>query len=237
VLGAAHALAPGHGKTIAGAYLVGTRAHWHHAIYLALTVTITHTAAVYALGFATLGASRYVTPAQLLPVLSLISGAIVLGVGLGLLARRVRAALGEHAHHHDHTHDHEHHHHHHDHGHSHLPASADGSSPGWRGWLAFGISGGLVPCPSALVVMLSAIALDRIVYGLVLVTVFSLGLAATLCAVGVLFVYAGRGLRDRRIPALWARLVPVASALVITGVGLVLCWEALAGVKSLTGPY
>jgi ABC-type nickel/cobalt efflux system permease component RcnA len=85
--------------------------------------------------------------------------------------------------------------------------------------------------------MLSAIALERIAYGLVLVTVFSLGLAATLCALGLLFVYAGRGLRDRRLPALWTRAVPVASALVITGVGLALCWEALDGVKSLTGPF
>ena len=250
LLGATHALAPGHGKTIAAAYLVGARAHWRHAVYLALTVTLTHTAAVYALGFGTLGASRYFTPDQLLPVLSLISGAIVLGVGLALLARRLRSALGAHAHrghrphhpHHEHPHGHEHHahehhRHEHEHGHAHFPAGAGGASPGWRSWLAFGISGGLVPCPSALVVMLSAIALGRIAYGLVLVAVFSLGLATTLSAVGVLFVYAGRGLRDRRIPMLWTRLVPLASALAITGIGIALCWEALDGMKSLTGPF
>jgi nickel/cobalt transporter (NicO) family protein len=85
-------------------------------------------------------------------------------------------------------------------------------------------------------VMLSAIALERIAYGLVLVTVFSLGLAATLSAVGVLFVYAGRGLQAERLPA-WTRLAPLASALVITGVGVALCWEALDGVNSLTGRF
>jgi nickel/cobalt transporter (NicO) family protein len=107
----------------------------------------------------------------------------------------------------------------------------DGSGASWRGWLAFGISGGLVPCPSALVVMLSAIALDRIAYGLVLVTIFSFGLATTLSGIGILCVYAGRGLGDRRMPALWTRVLPVASALVITGVGFVLCWEALGGMQ------
>jgi ABC-type nickel/cobalt efflux system permease component RcnA len=265
-LGSVHALSPGHGKTVVGAYLVGTRGTARHAAFLGLTVTITHTIGVFALGLITLFASQYIVPERLFPVLNLASGAIVLVIGLSLFTRRLRAALvhqrHDHAHHyhghdhvhhghdhhhghshkhshdgHDHVHhDHDHSHHSHSHGgreHSHLPPGADGSPVTWKGLLALGISGGLLPCPSALVVLLSAISLNRVGYGLVLVIAFSVGLAATLTAVGLLFVYAGRLIKGSRISGRLARTLPVVSALVITCAGLVICYEALvqAGVK------
>ncbi len=252
-LGALHAFSPGHGKTVVGAYLVGARGTPRHAAFLGLTVTITHTAGVFALGFVTLLASEYVVPERLLPILSFVSGGIVTAIGLRLFVRRLRAARGKtringHTHAPDHGHNHTDHDHAHDdhadqsHGHthvhshggqphSHLPPGADGTPVTWRSLLALGISGGILPCPSALVVLLSAIALHRIGYGLLLVVAFSIGLAATLTSIGLAFVYAGGFIQRSRLGKIdnrLVRLLPVASAFVIMCLGAVICYEAVA---------
>ncbi|HWT01715.1 MAG TPA: hypothetical protein VN256_15820 [Pyrinomonadaceae bacterium] len=238
-LGALHALSPGHGKTVVGAYLVGSRGTAKHAVFLGLTVTVTHTVGVFALGLVTLFASQYVVPEKLFPVLSLVSGGIVVAIGLGLFVRRLRAALGLSATHHAHDHSHgEHAHDHsddsphtHSHGgraHSHLPPGADGSAVTWRSLLALGISGGLLPCPSALVVLLSAIALHRVGYGMLLVVAFSIGLASTLTLIGLAFVYAGRWMKSVAGGGRLVRVLPAVSALVVTCVGLVICYQALS---------
>ncbi|HEY7913804.1 MAG TPA: sulfite exporter TauE/SafE family protein, partial [Blastocatellia bacterium] len=227
MLGSVHALSPGHGKTIVGAYLVGSRGTARHAAFLGLTVTVTHTIGIFALGLVTLFASQYVLADRLLPILSLVSGAIILAIGLSLFLRRLRIAVSPAAL----THSHDHSHHEHAHGgkpHSHLPRGADDSRISWRGLLALGISGGLMPCPSALVVLLSAISLHRVAYGLLLVIAFSLGLAATLTAVGLLFLYAGRFLKQRASYPRLTRILPAASALIITSIGAVITFEALS---------
>jgi ABC-type nickel/cobalt efflux system permease component RcnA len=252
LLGGLHALSPGHGKTVVGAYLVGSRGNARHALFLGLTVTITHTAGVFALGVVTLLASQYIVPEQLFPVLSLLSGAIVVTMGASLLIRRVRAAIGWYSH--DHAHDghseDEHDLHHsgdarmpHSHGgrfHSHLPPGADGSPVSWRSLLALGISGGILPCPSALVVLLAAISLHRVGYGLLLVIAFSAGLAGVLTTVGLAFVYAGRLLKSSGGLGRLARVLPVLSALVITCAGIAICYQALGqaglNISSLTVP-
>ncbi len=257
-LGALHAFSPGHGKTVVGAYLVGSRGTAKHAAFLGLTVTITHTLGVFALGVVTIFASQYIVPERLFPVLSFISGAIVLGIGLSLFVHRLRAAFGlapshnhqshghddghahdeqDHVHNYEHENEHGHVHadgalvHSHNGGseHTHLPPGADGSRVTWRSLLALGISGGLLPCPSALVVLLAAIAAGKVAYGLLLVVAFSVGLAATLTGIGLVFVYAGRWVKrpagtfgDRLV-----RVLPVLSALVIACVGAAICYEAL----------
>jgi ABC-type nickel/cobalt efflux system permease component RcnA len=270
VLGALHAFSPGHGKTIVGAYLIGSRATLRHAVFLAATVTITHTLGVFALGFATLFASRFVVPERLLPILSLVSGLLVLGMGIVLTVRRWPAArdawtsrgrrcaatayrvVAEQAsrgkaghgfvmayagaHHHDHAHDHVHDHAHGEgpmlaHGgrmHSHLPPGAAGEAVTWKALLALGVSGGLVPCPSAMVLLLAAIALDKTAFGLALVLAFSVGLAITLIAVGFVFLYARSRIRRPLATSRFARLLPVVSAAFITLVGALLCYGALA---------
>ncbi len=243
LLGGLHALSPGHGKTVVGAYLVGSRGTARHAAFLGLTVTITHTAGVFALGVVTLFASQYVVPEQLFPVLSLLSGAIVVTIGASLLIRRVRAAIGWHSHdhaHNGHSHDEQTHGHDHDHTgdprmphshggrfHSHEPPGANGSPVTWRSLLALGISGGILPCPSALVVLLAAISLHRVGYGLLLVIAFSAGLAGVLTAVGLVFVYAGRLLKSTGGFGRLAQVLPVLSALVITCAGVAICYQAL----------
>ncbi len=232
-LGALHAFSPGHGKTVVGAYLVGTRGTVKHAAFLGLTVTITHTAGVFALGLITLFAAQYIMPERLLPILSFVSGAIVLSIGLSLFVRRLRGSLGlpTHDHTHEHGHKHDHAQHTHTHGgvtHSHLPPGTDGSPVTWRNLLALGISGGLLPCPSALVVLLSAISFHRVGYGLALVVAFSVGLAGTLTAVGLAFVYAGRLMKRPLGGGRLVRVLPMLSALVIACAGAAICYEVLA---------
>ncbi|HYC22049.1 MAG TPA: hypothetical protein VEI94_05070 [Candidatus Bathyarchaeia archaeon] len=223
--GAAHALSPGHGKTVVGAYLVGSRGTARHALFLGLTVTVTHTAGVFALGLVTLFASEYILPERLFPILSLISGGIVLVLGLTLFVRRLCAALGYLTPEHDHVHgdlgEDPGHLHSHDGGqpHSHLPPGGDGSPITWRSLLALGISGGLLPCPSALVVLLSAIALHRIGFGLLLIVAFSVGLAATLTAIGLAFVYASRWIKLPGRAGSLVQVLPVLSALAIACIG------------------
>ncbi|MEP6913549.1 MAG: hypothetical protein ABI923_12390, partial [bacterium] len=243
LLGGLHAMSPGHGKTVVGAYLVGTRGTARHAAFLGLTVTITHTAGVFALGVVTLLASEYVVPERLFPILGLLSGAIVMVMGASLLIRRLRAATARHSHafadeshgHHEHALGIDHNHptdpaQPHSHGgvsHSHLPPGADGTPVTWRSLLALGISGGILPCPSALVVLLAAISLHRVGYGLLLVVAFSAGLAAVLTSVGLAFVYAGRLLKSTGGFGRVGRVLPVFSALVITCAGLAICYSAL----------
>jgi hypothetical protein len=108
--GMLHALSPGHGKAMVAAYLVGTRGTARHAIALGLTVTVTHTIGVFALGLVTLSLSQYVLPEELYPWLNLASGLLIVLVGIGVLRARVRAARTRHEHHHHHHKRHEHHH-------------------------------------------------------------------------------------------------------------------------------
>lgn len=237
--GVMHAFSPGHGKTVVGAYLIGARASAKHAVFLGLTVTITHTLGVFALGLVTLFASQYILPEQLFPVLSFVSGAIVVAIGFSLFAVRLRTVLGLGAQHRHHHPDHGQHHAHdrdgalvHSHGgreHSHLPPGADGGPVTWRNLLALGISGGLLPCPSALVVLLSAIALHRVGYGMALVLAFSLGLAATLTGIGLAFVHAGRWMKRPTGPIAQRvlRVLPMVSAFLIGVIGAGICYEAL----------
>jgi nickel/cobalt transporter (NicO) family protein len=210
--GAAHALSPGHGKTIVTAYLVGQRGTPAHAALLGLIVTITHTIGVFALGLVTLALSQLIVPEQLYPWLNLTSGLLVLGIGAAVLRARLRRRK--------HTHAHTHHHHH-----------DDRSGPSARSLLAVGISGGLLPCPSALVVLLAAISLHRIAFGLVLILAFSAGLALTITGIGLAAVLARSAFRRLSFDGPALRLLPAASALVILAAGVAMTARALPKVS------
>jgi ABC-type nickel/cobalt efflux system permease component RcnA len=187
------------------AYLVGSRGTPRHALLLGLTVTATHTAGVFALGLVTLALSELIVPEQLYPWLNLISALLVVGVGASVLRARLRR---RHAHHHHHQH-------------------ADRSL---RDLVAVGISGGLLPCPTALVVLLAAISLHRVGYGLVLIVAFSLGLAGAMTAVGLAAVSARRCLRKKNFEGRIVRALPAVSAALILVLGLAMTTRALPGV-------
>ncbi|MEJ6485615.1 sulfite exporter TauE/SafE family protein [Nostoc punctiforme UO1] len=226
--GGLHAFSPGHGKTIVGAYLVGSRSNAQHALFLGLIMTITHTAGIFALGLVTLGTSQFILTEQLYPWLSVLSGVLVTVIGLNLFISRLQGTQVSHSHDHVHSHQHSHdlHHHHHlHHEHSHLPPH--GASLKWSSLLALGISGGLLPCPSALVVLLSAIAMGRVGFGLALVSAFSLGLAAVLTGIGLMLVYAKNRFEHLPLQIPRIKMLPVASALCITLIGLGITSQAL----------
>lgn len=291
--GAMHALSPGHGKTVVAAYLVGSRGTLRHALLLGVTVTVTHTASVYALGFATLYLSAFIVPEDLYPWLGVASGGLIVAMGASLLygrlhssgmardawrwarlrvgpasggraaavARgeagavvfaqrrdnnRVRHAIEDHA---EEPHDH-----HHDHGaqdphshgvgaaHSHKIPGQDGEPVTWRQLIGLGMFGGMLPCPSAIVVMLSAISLHRVGLGLVLIVAFSAGLAGVLTAIGFALVFARRlssrlpmlariGARTTRaggITGVAVRAFPSMSAAAVVAAGAVILLRALA---------
>lgn len=238
--GALHALSPGHGKAMVAAYLVGTRGTPRHAGALGAIVTITHTIGVFALGFVTLALSQYVLPEQLYPWLTLASGLLIVAIGGAALRTRIgawrrrhvqaRSRPAEqptsHTHHHPHTDEHgpehEHGHEHGSHGHSHAPSDLT-----WRGLLGMGVSAGVIPCPSALVVLLAALSEHRIGLGLILIVAFSLGLAMTLTALGLLVVYAGRLTERVRFSGRWATALPAISAVIIVAVGSLLTIRAI----------
>ncbi len=207
--GAAHALTPGHGKAIVAGYLVGSRGRPRHAVLLGLIVTATHTAGVFGLGLVTLLLSQFVVPERLYPWLTVASGLLVVGVGAAVLTSRVRHARA-------HAHGpHHHHHHHHEHGY------------GRGGLIGVGVAAGLLPCPSALVVLLSAIALHRVGFGLALIVAFSLGLAATITAIGLLAVLARQAFGRLSLNGPFVRALPAASALLILAVGVGITANAL----------
>lgn len=239
--GALHSLSPGHGKAMVAAYLVGTRGTARHAVILGLFVTITHTLGVIALGLVTLFASRYILPETLYPWLNLAAALLVVAIGAFVAWRRfgpVRRRLA-HARAHRLGRAHEqgqHHHgdgHHHDHGHDHGPGGHSHAPPddlSIRSLMAVGASAGIIPCPSALVLLLGAIAFDRVAYGLLLVLAFSVGLAGLLSLVGLLVLYARRFVERLPLDGRLAAAAPTVSAVAIVVIGVVLTARALPGV-------
>lgn len=259
-IGGAHALEPGHGKTIVAAYVVGSRGTAKHAAILGGVVTFTHTVSVFLLGLAMLLLSKTIVPEHVIRILEAVSGLSIVGIGAWMLYQRVRG-LGARArgtashHHHHHHHDnhhpsHDHHHshddHHHDHGHPHQQGHAHSHNHGPHGHshmpageitfgslMALGVSGGMVPCPAALVIMLAAIAFGHVGAGLVLLVAFSLGLAGVLMAIGMAVLYAKSWIPESALSAdhPFLRFVPVFSAIVILCLGLVMTGVSLGWLR------
>jgi nickel/cobalt exporter len=198
VLGAAHALQPGHGKAVVAAYLAGSRGRLSDAFFLGGVVTLTHTASVFVLGLATLYASTQVHLDRVLPVMSLASGVLVAAIGGYLLWRRATARAPDHSH-----------------------------QPGRGGLTSLGVSGGMVPCPEALVVLMLAVSLGRVGLGLAILVAFTLGLAAVLIGIGSAMVLAAPAAGRLAGEPAWMKRLPVVSAALVTLLGVVMVVQAL----------
>ncbi|WP_239329974.1 nickel/cobalt transporter [Frankia sp. CiP3] len=257
-LGTVHAFAPGHGKTVMAARIAGNRASRRELALMALAVTVTHTFGVLLLGMA-LTVSTDLAPERLYPWLGVASGMLMVSLGVALLRSRLAfrrisheyhdhnggrahpAGADGHAHAHAHVDSHGHgdghgHDHRHDHGHTHggrwhsHPSPA--GTPKLRGLLAMGFAGGLVPTPSAVVVLLGAVALGRAWFGVVLVFAYGVGMALALVGIGILLDRAHRPLLRRassaapRFTAVATRWAPVATAGVIVVAGAIIALRA-----------
>lgn len=215
-LGALHALEPGHAKALTAAYLVGIRGTWREALILGLSAAVAHGAVVVALAAGALWLGRATLADDGLRWLGIVSGAVVMLIGGWILLRRLLRRR-----HHDHGHDHGHDHHDHDHeeeehdGHHHaLPAYAGtGERVGMGQVVLFGISGGLLPCPASVSVMLLALTVGKVALGVVMVGAFSLGLALAFIGVGMAVVWGAAALGGRFASV--SRHAPTVSAVVL----------------------
>lgn len=221
-LGVTHALAPGHGKTLMAAYLVGRRGRPRQAVGLGLAVAVSHTVGVGVLGLVTAVASTTFQPDRVYPWLTTGSALIVTGLGMALLVKAMRGRA-----HHDH--DHDHHHHSHDDGHDHDHHHHDLPDLGWRSLAALGLAGGLVPSASAVVLLLGAVAIGRPWFGVLLVFGFGMGMSVALVTAGLVALRLSKAGLDRiqRRIGLPRRLVPALAGLAVTSVGSFLLWDAI----------
>jgi nickel/cobalt transporter (NicO) family protein len=252
LLGAAHALEPGHGKTVVAAYLVGSRGRNIDALLLGIVVTFTHSFSIILLGLAAKVSARYLTDQELHGYLGIVASLLILVIGIWLIKTRWQALhdpSGSHGHRHFfHRHSHDRHHHHeavadeHEHltadgtlvRHSHGRAVEDEARQvGLWGLIGLGVSGGIVPCPAALALLLASVSVGNLAKGLILVVVFSLGLAAALVTIGLLVVngvrLTGRFLDTER----HAPRIALASAVIVTLVGIYTLYSSVSHFTSL----
>jgi len=218
--GALHALGPGHGKTLMAAYLVGSGGRVRQTAAVGGAVAVMHTASVLALGLMVLSAERLLAPERVYPWLGLASGLVAVALGAGLLVSRLAAWGSARRHELEHERGPGH-----EHGHDHAVPREPILSR--RSLTALAVAGGILPSPTALVVLLASVAFHRVLFGLALIAAFSVGLAAALMAVGVLALRA-RDVLSRRMSSRWAQLVPVVSAGAIVAFGLVLMVRGFA---------
>jgi len=234
-LGAAHALSPGHGKTLVAAYLVGSGGSMRHAATLGLMVAATHTAGVFVLGGATLLIGQFLVPERAIEWLSLGSGVVVLVLGAGLVVRALQRSLGvapePNVHAHEHGPDHGH-----NHGdprrrpdarpHLHLQRGPAHPELRRRNVVALGLAGGMVPSASALIVLLVAITTGRLIVGLLLIVAFGAGMAIVLAGLAVAATLlrgamrAPRGLRTHPLAQAAGRAVPLLAGIAVVIAGL-----------------
>jgi len=218
ILGAIHALGPGHGKSLMAAYLIGSTGRVIDAVILALTITISHVFSVVIIGLLAFWIADFFWPEKITTWIGLFSGIAIFFIGLWLFFSRYKTlkqksgthkAVTENVHQHtnqQHHHTNQNHHH---------------FNPNLSIWnnIALGISSGIVPCPKAIVILLLAISLQKIAFGILIILVFSLGIASILIILGIILVKASY-LLEGRLEGKQLKLIPTIGAVLIMGLGI-----------------
>lgn len=216
VLGALHALTPGHGKTVVAAYLVGSQGRIIDAIILGIVTTITHTISVILIGLVTLFASEYILPQTLFPWVEFLSGVLIACIGIKLFMshlqkRKATIPINSHEHTHNGVHYYSH---------------TNTAYPSLGSIISLGISGGLVPCVDAMIVLLIAISLHKLVFGFIVLLAFSLGLASVLIGIGILLVLVSPYLKKFQGKSNWVTYrIPLFSSFLIALIGSFLAYK------------
>ena len=210
------------------------------AAILAAALTVAHTAGVLALGLAINLFKSYFVPETIYPWITLLSGIAIAIVGARAVERQIRLRqpfAHVHSHAHAGTHEHDHTHvpprHAHDHVHDDEAHARSHAIPGtaplkFGGTILAAMSGGVAPCPAALVVLLAAVALNQVLYGLFVIVAFSFGLAATLTGLGIAVVRGATWLKDRPGFEHFVRYGPLVSAIVIATIGAIMVGQGFA---------
>jgi ABC-type nickel/cobalt efflux system permease component RcnA len=240
-LGAAHALTPGHGKSLMAAYLVGTRGTPVHAIGLGLSVSASHTIGIFALASLIIGAQGLLDPDALIRGAPLVAALAIVAIGVWMLFSELRrriatpAAGRDHDHHPDHDDEHPGDHSHGGVRHSHAPATG-ATTITWRSLFVLGLAGGIIPSTSALLILLGAIASGRPAFGILLIVAFGIGMALVMAGIGLLVVGArsrldsvGRGSAVTQLRS-W---LPMMAACLVLGLGVYLTIQAVAAPATL----
>ena len=239
-LGAIHSLGPGHGKSLMAAYLIGSTGKIRDAVMLALTITISHVFSVIVVGLLALWLTDFFFPENIARWLGLFSGFTIIAIGVWLFITRYKTFRNKTAHEHNHDHLKEHDHVHptkatshshshpetHNHSHTYHHHFYNPNSSIWSN-IALGISGGIVPCPKAIVILLLAISVHKIALGIVIILFFSLGISAVLMTLGIIMVKAGYLLKGR-FEGNKVQLIPIIGALVVIGLGVFLVIRTIA---------
>jgi ABC-type nickel/cobalt efflux system permease component RcnA len=250
LLGAVHAVTPGHGKTLVAAYLVGSRANVRHGLWLGATVALTHTAGIFVLGLATLAFAELVVPERIVGWLSVITGALIVALGFFFIWRSQQLKLAiegsrSSAEHSSKGAGSSSGHVHAVRGHRHSHVGTDPADPAQhitpplqrRDIAVLGVVGGLVPSGSALILLLSAVALNELLYGLLLIVAFGLGMAVVLVGISTVIVLlrhspvmAWERWRDPRMRVV-ANWLPTISGVIVVALGLFLTLDALRALR------
>lgn len=244
LLGALHGLEPGHSKTMMAAFIVAIRGSVKQAVLLGLAATLSHTVVVWLVAIGGMYLGQGLDAETTEPYFQLASAALIVAVALWMLWRTWR---GERMFRFQQGHDHHHHDHHHEHVHDHGHPEPKGLALSLEGYqdaheqahandilkrftnrqvttgqiIVFGLTGGLIPCPAAITVLLLCLQVKEVALGGLLVLCFSIGLAITLVTVGAAAAIGARQ-ASNRWPWLGtvARRAPYFSSLLIIGVGL-----------------
>jgi len=233
LLGALHGLEPGHSKTMMAAFIVAIRGTVAQAVMLGLAATVSHTVVVWLIALIGLRLGQRWNTENVEPWFQTLAAALIIGIALWMILRTARWSRQHAPHDHDHDHDHDHHDHEDEHQREHaeqIRRHLHGQTASNRQILLFGLTGGLIPCPASITVLMLCLQLKQLALGAALVLCFSVGMALTLVLAGVIAAVGLRHASQRWEGfSMLAHRAPYVSGVLMLIVGGYMAWHGLSG--------